>query len=127
MLGEKRRAASGIYRSAALSIISSLRRKNHQTSIFHQGGRLDLQLGDDHRQLLRGDRGAFALIAGNWRIALLRKPCIFMGVCAAFGTGAAEGAFLTERMPTLTLTVPVAALLLVLLFVARPLEAAEQR
>ena len=50
-----------------------------------------------------------------------------MGVCAAFGTGAAEGAFLTERMPTLTLTVPVAALLLVLLFIARPLEAAEQR
>jgi uncharacterized membrane protein YoaK (UPF0700 family) len=58
---------------------------------------------------------------------LLRKSCIFMGVCAAFGTGAAEGAFLTERMPTLTLTVPVAALLLVLLFAARPLEASEQR
>ena len=38
-----------------------------------------------------------------------------------------RGAFLTERMPTLTLTVPVAGLLLVLLFVARPLEAAEQR
>ena len=33
----------------------------------------------------------------------------------------------SERMPTLTLTVPVAALLLVLLFAARPLEASEQR
>jgi uncharacterized membrane protein YoaK (UPF0700 family) len=38
-----------------------------------------------------------------------------MGVCAAFGTGAAAGAFLTERIPTLTLTVPATALLIVLL------------
>jgi len=41
-----------------------------------------------------------------------------MGVCPAFGAGAATGAFLSERMPTLTLTVPVAALLLVLLLCA---------
>ena len=57
--------------------------------------------------LCQAIEGAFALVAGDRRIALLRKSCIFMGVCATFGTGAAEGAFLTERMPTLTLTVPV--------------------
>ena len=59
--------------------------------------------------------GAFALISGDQQAGLLRKSCILMAVCAAFGTGAAAGAFLTERVPTLTLTVPVAALLLVLL------------
>ena len=59
--------------------------------------------------------GAFALVAGDQQISLLRKSCIFMGVCATFGTGAATGAFITERAPTITLTVPVIALLLVLL------------
>jgi uncharacterized membrane protein YoaK (UPF0700 family) len=73
--------------------------------------------------------GAFALVAGDRKAGLLRKSCVFMGVCAAFGTGAAAGAFLTERMPTLTLTVPVAALLLVLLFcwAGQPDETAERR
>jgi uncharacterized membrane protein YoaK (UPF0700 family) len=43
-----------------------------------------------------------------------------------FGTGAAAGAFLTERVPTLTLIVPIAALLLVLSVCARsrPVEIA---
>jgi uncharacterized membrane protein YoaK (UPF0700 family) len=59
--------------------------------------------------------GAFALVAGNPQIGLLRKSCIFMGVCATFGTGAAAGAFITERWPALTLTIPVAALLRVVL------------
>jgi len=59
--------------------------------------------------------GAFALVAGDREAGLLRKSCIFMAVCAAFGTGAAVGAFLTERMPALTLAVPVAALVMVLL------------
>jgi uncharacterized membrane protein YoaK (UPF0700 family) len=63
--------------------------------------------------------GAFALVAGDQQIGLLRKSCIYMGVCAMFGTGAAAGAFLTERVPTLTLMVPIAALLLVLLLCAR--------
>jgi uncharacterized membrane protein YoaK (UPF0700 family) len=51
---------------------------------------------------------------------------VAMGVCAMFGTGAAAGAFLTERVPTLTLIVPIAALLLVLLLCARwhPVEVA---
>ncbi|MGM4919486.1 YoaK family protein [Tardiphaga sp. 813_E8_N1_3] len=59
--------------------------------------------------------GVFALVAGDSQVGLLRKSCIFIGVCATFGTGAAVGAFITERTPALTLTVPVAALLLVLL------------
>ena len=63
--------------------------------------------------------GAFALAAGDPQIGLLRKSCIYIGICASFATGAAAGAFLTERVPTLTLTVPIAALLLVVLLCAR--------
>jgi uncharacterized membrane protein YoaK (UPF0700 family) len=63
--------------------------------------------------------GAFALTAGDKQIGLFRKSCIFMGVCATFGTGAAAGALITERVPTLTLIVPVAALVLVLLLCGR--------
>lgn len=72
---------------------------------------------------------AFSLIVRDEQVRLLRKSCVFMGVCAAFGTGAATGAFLTERFPTLTLTVPIFALLAVLLLcsAARPLSAVEQR
>jgi uncharacterized membrane protein YoaK (UPF0700 family) len=58
--------------------------------------------------------GAFALVAGDPQAGLLRKSGIFMGVCAAFGTGAAAGAFLTERIPAVTLGIPVAALVMVL-------------
>jgi len=64
--------------------------------------------------------GAFALTLGSRQAGLLRKSCIFMGVCAAFGTGAAAGAFLTERVPPFTLVVPVAALLLVVLLCKMP-------
>lgn len=59
--------------------------------------------------------GTFALAAGDRQPRLMRKSCVFMGVCAAFGTGAATGAFLTERMATVTLGIPVTALLMVLL------------
>jgi len=71
--------------------------------------------------------GAFALIAAEPQSGLLRKSCIYMGVCAMFGTGAAAGSFLTERVPTLTLMVPIVALLLVLLLCAgwRPVEVAQ--
>ena len=71
--------------------------------------------------------GAFALISGSGQAGLLRKSCIFMGVCAAFGTGAAMGAFLTERVPAFTLVVPVIALLLVVLLcrTSRPIEAGQ--
>jgi uncharacterized membrane protein YoaK (UPF0700 family) len=73
--------------------------------------------------------GSFALLAGDRPEGSLRKSSVFMGVCAAFGTGAAAGAFLTERLPASTLTVPAAALLLVLVLcrAGGPLDAAEQR
>jgi uncharacterized membrane protein YoaK (UPF0700 family) len=100
-----------------------------QTSIFTkvEGSTYSsVMITGNFRQAIEG---AFALVSGDRQVGLLRKSCILMGVCAAFGTGAAAGAFLTERMPTLTLTVPAFALLLVLLLcsVARPVEAAEQR
>ncbi len=96
-----------------------------QTSIFTRvegSAYSSVMITGNFRQAIEG---AFALVSGSRQVGLLRKSCIFMGVCAAFGTGAAAGAFLTERMPTLTLTVPVFALLLVLLLcsVARPVEA----
>jgi hypothetical protein len=71
--------------------------------------------------------GAFALVAGDPQIEPLRRSCIYVGVCAALGTGVAAGAFLTERVPTLVLTVPIAALLLVLLLCAgsRPVNVAQ--
>ena len=71
--------------------------------------------------------GTFLLTLGSGQAGLLRKSCIFMGVCAAFGTGAATGAFLTERMPAYTLIVPVAALVLVVLLckMSRPIEAGQ--
>jgi uncharacterized membrane protein YoaK (UPF0700 family) len=86
-----------------------------QTSIFTkvEGATYSsVMITGNFRQAIEG---AFALVAGDRQAGLLRKSCIFMGVCAAFGTGAAAGAFLTERIPTLTLSIPVAALLTVLL------------
>lgn len=70
--------------------------------------------------------GAFALVARDPQLGLLRKSCICMAVCAMFGTAAAAGAFLTERVQTLTLMVPIATLLFVLLLCARsrPVEVA---
>jgi uncharacterized membrane protein YoaK (UPF0700 family) len=64
---------------------------------------------------------AFALVSGDRAIGQFRKSCVYMGVCAAFGTGAAVGAFLTERIPTVALGVPVVALLLVLVLCDPPL------
>src|SRR5262245_24806021 len=86
-----------------------------QTSIFTkvEGATYSsVMITGNFRQAIEG---AFALVAGDRQAGLLRKSCIFMGVCAAFGTGAAAGAFLTERIPALTLGIPVAALLMVLL------------
>ena len=93
-----------------------------QTSIFTRvEGSIysSVMITGNFRQAIEG---AFALVAGDGEVGVLRKSCVFMAVCAAFGTGAATGAFLTERMPALTLTVPVFALLLVLLLCggARP-------
>jgi uncharacterized membrane protein YoaK (UPF0700 family) len=86
-----------------------------QTSIFTKvegSSYSSVMITGNFRQAIEG---AVALVAGDIQVGLLRKSCIFMGVCAAFGTGAAVGAFITERSPALTLTVPVGALLLVLL------------
>jgi len=86
-----------------------------QTSIFTrvEGATYSsVMITGNFRQAIEG---AFALVAGDGRPGLLWKSSIFIGVCAAFGTGAAAGAFLTERVPALTLGVPVAALLVVLL------------
>ena len=59
--------------------------------------------------------GAVAVVAGDPQAGLVRKSCIFLAVCAAFGTGAAVGAFITERWPAPALAVPAALLLIVLL------------
>src|SRR4029079_619441 len=86
-----------------------------QTSIFTRvEGAIysSVMITGNFRQAIEG---AFALVAGDRQAGLLRRSCVFMAVCAAFGTGAAAGAFLTERMPASTLAVPAAALLLVLL------------
>ena len=58
--------------------------------------------------------GAVAVLAGDAQAGLIRKSCVFMAVCAAFGTGAAAGAFITERMPDHALAVPAALLSIVL-------------
>lgn len=85
-----------------------------QTSIFTRvegSAYSSVMITGNFRQAIEG---AFALIAGDPQMGLLRKSGIYMGLCATFGTGAAAGALLTERVPALTLTVPVAALLVVL-------------
>jgi uncharacterized membrane protein YoaK (UPF0700 family) len=85
-----------------------------QTSIFTRvEGSLysSVMVTGNFRQAIEG---AFALIVGDPEAGLMRKSCIFMAVCAAFGTGAAAGAFITERMPGQALAVPAVVLLIVL-------------
>lgn len=98
-----------------------------QTSIFTkvEGATYSsVMITGNFRQAIEG---AFALVSGEQQPGLLRKSCIFIGVCAAFGTGAAAGAFLTERIPTLTLVIPVVALLMVLLLCETPVAAGASR
>ena len=86
-----------------------------QTSIFTRvegAAYSSVMITGNFRQAIEG---AFALAARDPKVGLLRKSCVFMGVCATFGTGAAACAFITERAPKITLIFPVAALLLVLL------------
>lgn len=59
--------------------------------------------------------GAFESVAGGSRTGGLRRAGIFMGLCAAFGTGAAVGALLTEQVPAFSLGLPITVLLIVLL------------
>jgi uncharacterized membrane protein YoaK (UPF0700 family) len=97
-----------------------------QTSIFTRvegGAYSSVMITGNFRQAIEG---AFALVAGDAKAGMLRKSCIYLGVCAAFGTGAAAGAFITERWNAVTLVIPVLALLLVLSLCATPRTGDEQ-
>jgi uncharacterized membrane protein YoaK (UPF0700 family) len=58
--------------------------------------------------------GSFAALHRS-QIGEFRRPGIFAGLCAAFGAGAAVGALVTKLVPSLALSIPVLALLVVLL------------
>lgn len=86
-----------------------------QTSIFTRvegANYSSVMITGNFRQAIEG---AFAFVAVNSQMGLLRKCCIYVGMCATFGTGAAAGALITERWPTITLTILAISLLLVLL------------
>lgn len=57
--------------------------------------------------------GLFAVVSGQ--LGSFRRPGIFAALCAAFGTGAAVGAYATKGIPDLALGLPVVPLLIVLL------------
>jgi uncharacterized membrane protein YoaK (UPF0700 family) len=59
--------------------------------------------------------GLFAALAGSREPSAFRRPYVFAALCTAFGTGAAVGAFVTERSPALTLAIPITLFLIVLL------------
>jgi uncharacterized membrane protein YoaK (UPF0700 family) len=57
----------------------------------------------------------FTMVAGGTPAGTTRRTWIFIALCAAFGFGAAVGAFTTKTIPNLSLGIPVLALLIVLL------------
>ncbi|SIN85050.1 Uncharacterized membrane protein YoaK, UPF0700 family [Bradyrhizobium erythrophlei] len=57
--------------------------------------------------------GLFAVVSGQ--LGSFRRPGIFAALCAAFGAGAAVGAYATKSIPDLAFGLPVVALLIVLL------------
>jgi uncharacterized membrane protein YoaK (UPF0700 family) len=59
--------------------------------------------------------GVFAAVYGGREVDGLRRSGVFAGLVVLFGAGAALGAFMTKQTPTLTLGIPVIALLVVLL------------
>jgi len=86
-----------------------------QTSIFTKVEGLtysSVMITGNMRQAIEG---VFEAVSGGRDLGGLRRACIFIGLCAAFGTGAAVGALLTEQVPVLTLGLPIAVLLVVLL------------
>jgi uncharacterized membrane protein YoaK (UPF0700 family) len=86
-----------------------------QTSIFTKVEGLtysSVMITGNMRQAIEG---VFEAVSGRRDLGGLRRACIFIGLCAAFGTGAAVGALLTEQAPVLTLGLPIAVLLVVLL------------
>jgi uncharacterized membrane protein YoaK (UPF0700 family) len=106
--------APGVAGTLGISMVAAM-----QTSIFTRvegAAYSSVMITGNFRQAIEG---AFALAARDPQGGLLRRSCIYVGVCAAFGTGAAAGALITERMPRGALWIPVAALLLVLLLCRR--------
>lgn len=67
--------------------------------------------------------GLFAVISGQ--TGSLRRPSIFAALCVVFGMGAAVGAYATKVVPTLSLCLPVVALLIVLF--SREMRSNEER
>jgi uncharacterized membrane protein YoaK (UPF0700 family) len=59
--------------------------------------------------------GLFAAMSGSSEANAFRRPYVFAALCTAFGSGAAVGAFVTERNPALTLAIPITLFLIVLL------------
>jgi uncharacterized membrane protein YoaK (UPF0700 family) len=59
--------------------------------------------------------GLFAAIAGCTDPRRFRQPSVFARICAAFGVGAAAGAYVTAQVPELALGIPVTLLLIALL------------
>jgi uncharacterized membrane protein YoaK (UPF0700 family) len=57
--------------------------------------------------------GLFAAVSGQ--LGSFRRPGISAALCAAFGAGAAVGAYATKSIPDLALGLPVVSLLIVLL------------
>jgi uncharacterized membrane protein YoaK (UPF0700 family) len=68
--------------------------------------------------------GLFAACAGNAGARPFRRPYVFGALCAAFGIGAAAGAFLTDVSRAYSLAVPVLLLAIVLLRCERDLRIA---
>lgn len=60
--------------------------------------------------------GLFAAFARSNEPKPFRRPYVFASMCAAFGTGAAVGAFATEVTRAYSLAIPVMLLTVVLLF-----------
>lgn len=86
-----------------------------QTSIFTKVEGLTYSSVMITGNLRQAIEGAFEAVAGGPETGGLRRAGIFMGLCAAFGTGAAVGALLTEQSPAFSLCLPIAVLLVVLL------------
>jgi uncharacterized membrane protein YoaK (UPF0700 family) len=86
-----------------------------QTSIFIKVEGLTYSSVMVTGNLRQAIEGAFEAVSDGREPGRLRPAYIFTGLCAAFGTGAAVGALLTEWVPALTLGVPITVLLVVLL------------
>lgn len=53
--------------------------------------------------------GLLAAVSDNAERRSFRYPSVFGAICVSFGVGAAIGAYVTARVPNLTLGIPVTA------------------